>query len=338
MPYQIHKTVAFSSLAIGLLFQRMSRGQKRGRTIVFSDVAVIRKVRGHWYWMFRVAELRKRHIIGAKVRVFCVRHERCPVKNAKDNEGKAVVELETAYFVSHPLAILGGSKGVADHSGSRIAPEGKSDSGYEQSILMGLPHVVVHRMDYSSPMLPPRPIWYDEKGSPHGPSAEISNQEQASSSLLATIEEGSSVDNNAPSQEEITSFLQDRHAEIIVFLEGTCEVTGMTLQARHSYRIEDIAFHHTFAPCVFPAQTHGRPDVPRDTWWKHYKSKAKVEDSTLHTTSSLGPEEMDSGIHLQSAALEVDFGQFHELMPAPLDCISCPYVPSSVVDVGGDTK
>jgi hypothetical protein len=47
---------------------------------------------------------------------------------------------------------------------------------------------------------------------------------------------------------------------------------------------------------------------------------------------------MDSGIHLQSAALEVDFGQFHELMPAPLDCISCPYVPLSAVDVRCDMK
>lgn len=43
---QVFAAIVFSSLAIGLLFQRMSRGQKRGRTIVFSDVAVIRKVRG----------------------------------------------------------------------------------------------------------------------------------------------------------------------------------------------------------------------------------------------------------------------------------------------------
>lgn len=43
---QVFSAIVFSSLAVGLLFQRMSRGQKRGRTIVFSDVAVIRKVRG----------------------------------------------------------------------------------------------------------------------------------------------------------------------------------------------------------------------------------------------------------------------------------------------------
>lgn len=49
---QVFSAIVFSSLAIGLLFQRMSRGQKRGRTIVFSDVAVIRKVRGRYVYVF----------------------------------------------------------------------------------------------------------------------------------------------------------------------------------------------------------------------------------------------------------------------------------------------
>lgn len=48
---QVFSAIVFSSLAIGLLFQRMSRGQKRGRTIVFSDVAVIRKVRGRYVYV-----------------------------------------------------------------------------------------------------------------------------------------------------------------------------------------------------------------------------------------------------------------------------------------------
>lgn len=51
---QVFSAIVFSSLAIGLLFQRMSRGQKRGRTIVFSDVAVIRKVRGRQVLQFHL--------------------------------------------------------------------------------------------------------------------------------------------------------------------------------------------------------------------------------------------------------------------------------------------
>eukprot|EP00581_Thalassiosira_minuscula_P012123 CAMPEP_0183712090 /NCGR_PEP_ID=MMETSP0737-20130205/7340_1 /TAXON_ID=385413 /ORGANISM="Thalassiosira miniscula, Strain CCMP1093" /LENGTH=638 /DNA_ID=CAMNT_0025940667 /DNA_START=1 /DNA_END=1913 /DNA_ORIENTATION=- len=362
--FQVFSAIVFSSLAIGLLFQRMSRGQKRGRTIVFSDVAVIRKVRGRWYWMFRVAELRKRHIIGATVRVFCVRHERCPVATRMTETGEVesrrseVVELETAYFVSHPLPLLNGSHSTTTSSGGRPSSSGAneeephSECSFEQAILMGLPHVIVHRMDSLSPMMPPRPIWYDEAGVPHGsapsPLATLSeapteraseeSTEQnnaATSTLMATaMEEGAAPNSlldhysgsslNQPTQDEITHFLQDRQAEIIVCLEGTCEVTGMALQARHSYRMEDIAFHQTFAPCVFPAASIASANKRK--WWNPFskKSKAKV-DQDLKPRGSSGGEVYT---FQNNTALEIDFGQFHDLLPVPYDSMSCPYIPS----------
>jgi len=318
---QVFSAIVFSSLAIGLLFQRMSRGQKRGRTIVFSDVAVIRKVRGQWYWMFRVAELRKRHIIGAKIRVFCVRHERCPVSMVGDNQsGRSnTVELETAHFVSHPLPLLNGSQSTDT-----------SSEDFEQSILMGLPHVVVHRMDNLSPMVPPRPVWYDERGVPHGvmPETQTTDQQtgddKQSSLLMEEGQSGALFSNTQqpPSQEELTHFLQDRQAEIICFLEGTCETTGMALQARHSYRIEDVAFHSTFAPCVYPASSSASSQMTgKKKWWKPFgKNKAKVNQN----------DDDCENVNLNSnAALEIDFTQFHDLMPAPMDSMSCPYIPLS---------
>ncbi|KAL7497169.1 hypothetical protein ACHAWT_008089 [Skeletonema menzelii] len=330
---QVFSALAFSSLAIGLLFQRMSRGQKRGRTIVFSDVAIIRKVRGRWYWMFRVAELRKQHIIGAKIRVFCVRHERCPLSDGEAGRDGNVVELETAHFVSHPLPLLNGSYS----SNQSSSDEGNHDCSFEQSILMGLPHVVVHRMDPLSPMMPPRPIWYDESGVPHGPALSASESltsggagtAESSSSLLATVEDGtahSMVQDGqiTPSADEITEFLHDRHAEIIIYLEGTCEVTGMALQARHSYRVEDIAFHQTFAPCVFPTSPTSWSAAGGAKRWNPFSrsSKEKVDhDASL--TRTVGDETDDN------CALEVDFSQFHDLVPAPYDSHSCPYIPSS---------
>lgn len=292
--------------------------------------------------MFRVAELRKQHIIGAKVQVFCVRHERCPVAMAggqgqsKENGGNDVVELETAHCVSHALPLLNGSKSTAvgGRSGGADSNEEAptSEGSYEKSILMGLPDVVVHRMDLSSPMMPPRPVWYDAEGVPHGggsPPPSVSSEaptenmtEDGSSSLLAAdLEEAapsplSPSATNQPTQEEITHFLLDRQAEIIVFLEGTCEVTGMTLQARHSYRIEDMAFHHTFAPCIFPARS-GVSTATVGRWWNPFapKSKAKVGD--------------EANTFQGNAALEIDFSQFHDLLPAPYDSMSCPYIPSS---------
>ena len=384
---QVFSALIFSSLAIGLLFQRMSRGQKRGRTIVFSDVAVIRKVRGVWYWMFRVAELRKRHIIGAKVRVFCVRHERCPLTTAGTDESATagtkiggegasddVMELETAYFVSHPLPLLNGS-----HSATNSSPQdggtasfgnaNNLDTSFEQSILMGLPHVVVHRMDSLSPMMPARPVWYDEDGVPHGPSLAAQRNgaaNNATSTLLtesevstestrdeegyptnttpttlmaSALEEGHPTtsalrptvasNSNMPSQDEITHFLQDRQAEIIIFLEGTCEITGMALQARHSYRMEDIAFHETFAPCVFPAVVPTPSRSGRWNFFRQPKSKVDTTDATRELKMG-GGDGASLPLHSpQSTALEIDFCEFHGLVPAPYDSMSCPYVPSS---------
>lgn len=313
--------------------------------------------------MFRVAELRKRHIIGAKVRVFCVRHERCPVdmvggQGGAESGGNNVVELETAHFVSHPLPLLNGSRSIPTSgsppsmSADANEEEPNSECSFEQSILMGLPHVVVHRMDSLSPMVPPRPVWYDEGGVPHGPSVaplatlseaptestageSATGEDTAATSLL--MEEGQPVHQSSllqpssngdgtdqPTQEEITHFLQDRQAEIICFLEGTCEVTGMALQARHSYRMEDIEFHHTFAPCVFPAAS-GQMDAKRKWWNPFAKTKAKADHDPKPQRGS-----RDEVYNFQgNSALEVDFSQFHDLLPAAYNSMSCPYIPSS---------
>ena len=73
---QICTAITFDAVAIGLLFQRISRGQKRGKTVLFSDKAVVRRVRGRWYLQFRIAELRRHQLLEATVRAYCVRQER----------------------------------------------------------------------------------------------------------------------------------------------------------------------------------------------------------------------------------------------------------------------
>jgi hypothetical protein len=39
---------------IGVIFTRLSRGQTRATSIVFSDKAIIRRIRGSMYFMFQV--------------------------------------------------------------------------------------------------------------------------------------------------------------------------------------------------------------------------------------------------------------------------------------------
>eukprot|EP00045_Choanoeca_perplexa_P011333 m.119579 g.119579 ORF g.119579 m.119579 type:complete len:133 (-) comp15598_c0_seq2:3279-3677(-) len=38
--------------------------------------------------------------------------------------------------------------------------------------------------------------------------------------------------------------------EILAIVEGVDPYTAATVQARHSYTLDDIVFEHTFAPCV----------------------------------------------------------------------------------------
>eukprot|EP00548_Thalassiothrix_antarctica_P018419 CAMPEP_0194196048 /NCGR_PEP_ID=MMETSP0154-20130528/76460_1 /TAXON_ID=1049557 /ORGANISM="Thalassiothrix antarctica, Strain L6-D1" /LENGTH=135 /DNA_ID=CAMNT_0038920621 /DNA_START=485 /DNA_END=892 /DNA_ORIENTATION=+ len=92
--------ITFQSIAIGLLFQRISRGTKRSKTIVFSDKAVIRYVKGIPHFMFRVGELRKHNLIEVSVRCYCLKHERYLKKNTNNNNNNRRKEVETAHFVT----------------------------------------------------------------------------------------------------------------------------------------------------------------------------------------------------------------------------------------------
>ena len=99
-------------------------------------------------------------------------------------------------------------------------------------------------------------------------------------------------------QEEITKFISDREAEIVVIVEGVDEITSSTIQCRHSYRYDDIVWNHTFTPCVSPHSKNKRDKNNRDR------------------------------IFSITDGCKLDLGKFHQLRPAPLDCDGCPLVPN----------
>mmetsp|Transcript_18502 Transcript_18502/g.22439 ORF Transcript_18502/g.22439 Transcript_18502/m.22439 type:complete len:105 (-) Transcript_18502:76-390(-) len=45
-------------------------------------------------------------------------------------------------------------------------------------------------------------------------------------------------------------FFNDREIEIIAIVEGNDEYTSRLIQARHSYKLEDLGFWRTFSPAV----------------------------------------------------------------------------------------
>lgn len=131
--------ITFQSVAIGLLFQRISRGQKRSKTIVFSDKAVVRKVDSEPYFMFRIGELRRQQLIDISVRCYCLKHERYL---------RGPGHVETAHFLTRHLKLHYPDESLGSH------------------IFMSLPQVVVHRIDETSP-LSPKSVWYDRQAQRH---------------------------------------------------------------------------------------------------------------------------------------------------------------------------
>ncbi|GMI01777.1 hypothetical protein TrST_g10413 [Triparma strigata] len=452
---QVFISITFDAVAIGVIFQRLSRVQKRARTIVFSDKAIIRRIRGRLFFMFQCSELRKHQLVEAHVRVYCVRHERAATNASGRNEreesdsdgeedlrsysdGEAAsskrrkeekFDVETAYFQTHNVRLQ------------------HPDDELGAFLLMALPNVVVHRIDEWSPLCAPA-LWYDEKGRRHmwrgmippnlesiGVDEDIDNHEEEekyakiqSNSVVKgfpellqracdkeadarvllqteygmsrrrqsaivlnrglsspSINEGANPNENAPNkrnlsdsdiklpidanesadgtseeapqhrkghsessvtmenppdltrsasndglgrkppsintnlpskkhpygsnnhpaetprqrakrryqiseQREIKAFLKDRDAELVVLVEGIDVMTSATLQARHSYRWDDIVWHHTFAPCV--------------------------------------ERRMDEENPKRSNGCVIDFSKFHDLVPVANDADSCGLVPN----------
>jgi hypothetical protein len=164
---------------------------------------------------------------------------------------------------------------------------------------MGLPQIVVHRIDRESPLLPTS-VWYDAEGGenhypPHMGSG--NNNDDTTKSETPDDPLAMTVRNNEADFGAIHDFLQDRDAELVVLVEGTDEGTGQYVQARHSYKTSDIAWNKAFAECVYPYNRRQRR----------------------------GPSSLDP-------VVTMDFSKFHDLVAAPLDCDSCPHIPANLLE------
>lgn len=128
---------------IGLLFARLSRPQTRASTVVFSNHAVLRRIRGEYYLMFQVGELRKHQLLEAHVRCYAIRHHRSlPTPEVSEI---CDVPLETTPFQTHSMRLQ------------------HPDDELGSNLLLVLPQIVVHRIDAWSPLMPP-PRWMSSHG------------------------------------------------------------------------------------------------------------------------------------------------------------------------------
>ncbi|ETV91907.1 hypothetical protein, variant 1 [Aphanomyces invadans] len=242
--------IFLDAVCIGMFFVRFSRATTRACSIIFSNFAVIRKIRGDYYFMFQVCERRKHQLAEAHVRCYAVRHE---FDVSKDG-----VAEETALFQTHHMRLQ------------------QPDDDIGAFLLMALPQVVVHRIDPWSPFFPREclPSDYHATTCPAFPDPsqraidhENGNRDYHADATVPT----------KPTQAQIDRHLRRSELEVVVILEGTDSTTGNTMQVTALIRLPPTRAWMDVGPVLLHSPRHVvesyiravRKSRPRDEWRPH---------------------------------------------------------------------
>lgn len=148
---------------IGVIYARLARPTTRASTILFSNNAVIRRVRGKLYFMFQLCELRKHQLVEAHVRLYVFRQDRYLEEEETGNgttlqyglpDNREAGESTTAN------AIGDRNKKTKVHFQTTSLRLNHPNDDLGSMLLMCLPQVVVHEIDASSSLMPP-PRWQE---------------------------------------------------------------------------------------------------------------------------------------------------------------------------------
>lgn len=209
------------SLTVGVLYSRLARPTTRASTVLFCKDAIIRRIQGSLYFMFQVVELRKHQLNEAHVRLYCVRKD-----------------PDTSSSRLHP----GSSSPSACHFQTCSMRLKHPDDETGSMLLLCLPQVVIHRVDASSPLMPP-PQWVRAE-------CEGKEHEYTSSSERWSEDERFETPAQAHERLVIQKYMLDRSIEVIAVVEGVDAATGGVVQARHSYTSAEIKWNCALVPCV----------------------------------------------------------------------------------------
>ena len=114
--------LVLNGVLVGSLYTKITRAKRRSVRILFSDKAVLRKIRGQFYFMFQVVDRtssQSDQIVEAHVRCYAIRHVRGPTP---------IFFQQCAMRLTSPNDELGAT------------------------LMMALPTQVVHRIDRWSPL------------------------------------------------------------------------------------------------------------------------------------------------------------------------------------------
>lgn len=243
--------IFLDSICIGMFYARFARANKRAETVMFTRSAVIRKIRGDYYFMFQVCERRKHQLVEAHVRLYAMRH----------------------------ITAEDGSESLYQSAQMRVQ---QPDDDCGAMLLIALPQTVVHRIDPWSPLFPPECL--PSKG--HYPKMCPAYPEPMQ--RLIDIENGNRDGGDGvrpykkPTKTQIMDHLHKTDLEVVVILEGIDCSTSNTMQARHSYTDDEIAWDCTFENCV--AQTENGAKIDFDRFHSLKRVPQDVETCTSAST------------------------------------------------------
>lgn len=237
-----------NALLIGILFCRISRGTKRSSSIAFTDRAVIREIKGKFYFMFQVCELRKHQLTEAHVRCYAIISpggrepdddagpDVRPASAGTGGLGGSSSSLDTNLFRRQTSEndFAGNAVNVRQCPMRLIHPN--DDVG--ASLLLALPSLVVHEIDAWSPFAQKDDFQdafpgFVRRAADIGPDGYPEEEPR-----------------KPPSRQDVEDFLKNTWIEVVCLVEGIEPTTSATIQARHSYANEDLVFDHGFAPAV----------------------------------------------------------------------------------------
>ncbi|EER13551.1 Inward rectifier potassium channel irk-1, putative [Perkinsus marinus ATCC 50983] len=257
-------TVLLNASIIGLLYTRLSRGGKRAETILFSDKAVIRAGSdGKPYFMFQIVEMRKHQLIEAHVRCYFFSHrgryrfvgEYMRLNRPNDELGAPlllamptlVIHSIDRYSPLMPSSRLLVSAGLTEMGMSQANVTTRSPSHHFENVMVckAIETTIAARLVWSFRAH----IVYNQvndeiNGVPPEHSHRLPPEVETDAGGAGPVEDRSQA-------ERIYDYLsRSGYWEVVVLVEGIEGNTSSTLQARHSYTIDDLVVNATYAPCV----------------------------------------------------------------------------------------
>ncbi|OQS05715.1 inward rectifier K channel (IRK-C) family protein [Thraustotheca clavata] len=242
--------IFLNCICVGMFFVRFARATKRANSIIFTQSAVIRRIRGQYYFMFQLCERRKHQLQEAHVRCYAFQHGYSDDINEQICDAK-LMRLQ------------------------------QPDDDIGAYLLMVLPQVVIHRIDQWSPLYPP------ECRPKHHESSTIAGF--ADPPQRAIDHENGNRDYNdlnfkltVPTEQQLRRHIEQSELEVVVILEGQDSTTSNTMQARYSYTTKEIKWHAMFEKCV-TRRADGGALIDYDKF--HLLKPAPVDTSHVATPS-----------------------------------------------------